>query len=266
MRMNTTVVHTFVLMTIVAIITNASFTGVGIDTVELGLTGTYNAVLWGSLSLPDSDAREGANQQVLIFLGCGLLGFCLGASSVSRSDYCLFLSMFSVFHYMEFALASLSHPPRFDALLLNHGIPYASAFTAASLEHIFAPLVVAHSIRMAGLVAVVVGLTIRCTAVVTAGRAFTHLISTKRTDGHKLVTNGIYRYMRHPGYCGWFLWVSGSQLLAGNLICALTFSIVTWKFFNERIEYEESLLVSMFGSEYESYRSRTPWSGVLFIK
>lgn len=60
----------------------------------------------------------------------------------------------------------------------------------------------------------------------TAGNAFTHrLRSTKQAD-HKLVTWGIYRYLRHPAYLGWFLWSVGTQALLCNLACLVAFVLV----------------------------------------
>jgi protein-S-isoprenylcysteine O-methyltransferase len=39
----------------------------------------------------------------------------------------------------------------------------------------------------------------------------------------------------------------------------------SWKFFAERIPYEESLLLDMFGTEYQKYAERTR-IGLPFIK
>ena len=232
--------------------------------IALG-TMIYNVVLWGSLLLPDPDAREGAIQHLFIHVGCGLIGLCLGASLGRPGGFSFFLAFFSIFHFLEFGLTSVSHPARFQSLLLNHGVEYASAFSASTLEHFFSPVQFPEWVQSSGLIIAILGLIVRGTALLTAGPAFTHIISTSRKASHQLVTSGIYRYIRHPGYCGWLLWVVGSQLLAGNPICSVAFAAVTWKFFSERIEYEESLLESMFGSEYDHYRFRTTWSGVPFI-
>ena len=48
-----------------------------------------------------------------------------------------------------------------------------------------------------GLLMVLVGEIIRKIAVVTAGRAFTHVIRIQYEDQHQLVTHGIYRYLHH---------------------------------------------------------------------
>ncbi|XP_024030945.1 protein-S-isoprenylcysteine O-methyltransferase B [Morus notabilis] len=51
-----------------------------------------------------------------------------------------------------------------------------------------------------GLAMVVVGEIIRVTAIITAAKAFTLvIIRTRRDERHKLVTQGIYKYVRNLG-------------------------------------------------------------------
>lgn len=82
-------------------------------------------------------------------------------------------------------------------------------------------------------------------------------------DEHKLITDGIYRYIRHPMYLGFLLLFFGFSLSFQSLI--LTLLIVTGLFavFRRRMDMEERLLGSLFGKEYESYVKRTrrliPW-------
>ncbi|KAL2521688.1 Protein-S-isoprenylcysteine O-methyltransferase B [Forsythia ovata] len=116
-----------------------------------------------------------------------------------------------------------------------------------------------------GLVLVVIGEIIRKLAIVTAGRAFTHLIKRYHEDHHKLVTHGVYRYTRHPGYCGFFIWSVGTQIMLCNPLSTLAFAVVVLRFFQQRIPYEEYFLQQFFGSEYEDYSRRTS-SGIPFLK
>lgn len=202
-----------------------------------------------------------------IWVGVTILGACAGLSSLSGSFFGMFLLMFCFFHFSEFALISFEHRnPRFDSLLLNHGSKYASAFTFSIIEFILSPFTLLPLFRFVGMVTAMIGLLLRAMALWTAGSAFTHLIVTRRSSTHTLVTTGVYAFMRHPGYAGWWLWVSGAQLLAGNLVSFICFSIVTWIFFKDRIEYEETLLLDMFGNEYRRYKQRTRFSGVPWIQ
>lgn len=205
--------------------------------------------------------------QLGILLGTAILSITFSLGSLSLSRFGVFVMLFSYFHFSEYAFITLGHKrANFDAMMLNHGFRYALAFSLASLEYFLSPFRLPDWTFTLGLLIALVGLFVRGLSLLTAGSAFTHLIATSRHPTHRLITGGIYSLMRHPGYFGWFLWVTGAQLLVGNPVCSVGFTVVTWLFFKERIEYEESLLVDMFGSEYVKYRQRTEWSGVPFIK
>ncbi|KAK3260814.1 hypothetical protein CYMTET_30249, partial [Cymbomonas tetramitiformis] len=62
-----------------------------------------------------------------------------------------------------------------------------------------------------GLGGVIIGEFLRKTGMITAGRSFTHCIRTSKKPEHQLVTWGIYRYIRHPGYLGWLVWSISTQ-------------------------------------------------------
>lgn len=98
-------------------------------------------------------------------------------------------------------------------------------------------------------------------AQVTAAHNFTHLVQTQRRPQHTLVTRGVYRWVRHPGYSGWMAWAVGTQLLLCNPLCTAAFAAAAWRFFSSRIAYEDELLASFFGAPYERYRSTVP-SGI----
>ncbi|CAN0453530.1 unnamed protein product, partial [Hapterophycus canaliculatus] len=34
----------------------------------------------------------------------------------------------------------------------------------------------------------------------------------QREESHQLVTSGVYRFLRHPSYFGWFWWSLGTQV------------------------------------------------------
>ena len=54
------------------------------------------------------------------------------------------------------------------------------------------------------------------------------------------------------------------QLTLLNPICFLSYTIVSWKFFNQRIQSEEVILLNFFGKEYIEYQKRVP-TGILGI-
>ena len=75
---------------------------------------------------------------------------------------------------------------------------------------------------------------------------------------HRLVTHGVYAWLRHPAYFGWFWWSVGTQLLLCNPVCVFAYAYASYRFFRNRIPYEEQHLLRMFpNDEYAAYRRRT---------
>ncbi|KAL6970798.1 protein-S-isoprenylcysteine O-methyltransferase [Sarracenia purpurea var. burkii] len=116
-----------------------------------------------------------------------------------------------------------------------------------------------------GLLMIVIGEIIRKAAIITAGQSFTHLIRIYHEEHHKMVTHGVYRFVRHPSYSGFFIWSIGTQIMLCNPISTIAFAVVVWNFFARRIPYEEFFLRQFFGSDYDEYAGRVP-SGVPFVK
>lgn len=97
-----------------------------------------------------------------------------------------------------------------------------------------------------------------------AGSNFNHIVQKEKHAGHRLVTDGVYAYLRHPSYFGFFWWSMGTQLVLGNVVCLVGFAVVLGRFFRRRVRREEELLVGFFGEEYRAYRART-WVGIPFV-
>jgi protein-S-isoprenylcysteine O-methyltransferase len=120
------------------------------------------------------------------------------------------------------------------------------------------------SILLFGAVLVVLSQLLRSAAMKQAGMSFNHFIQTMKKDNHVLVTDGVYTYLRHPSYTGFFFWCIGTQILLGNFINTLVFSIASWHFFQRRITFEEESLCRIFGDEYPEYVSRS-YLGIPFV-
>jgi protein-S-isoprenylcysteine O-methyltransferase len=112
-----------------------------------------------------------------------------------------------------------------------------------------------------GLVLVVLGQFVRSLGMITAASNFHHYVQEYKALGHKLITHGIYGFMRHPSYFGFFHWTLGLHILLFNPICILTHSAILYYFFNDRIAHEERFLVRFFGGDYVAYRKKV-WSGM----
>jgi protein-S-isoprenylcysteine O-methyltransferase Ste14 len=98
------------------------------------------------------------------------------------------------------------------------------------------------------------GGALRIWPVFVLGRRFSGLVAIQ--PGHTLVTNGIYRAIRHPSYLGLLLAALGWGLAfrsgVGLLLTALLIPPLV-----ARMNAEERLLRTHFGREYDAYRART---------
>ncbi|XP_008804909.1 probable protein-S-isoprenylcysteine O-methyltransferase [Phoenix dactylifera] len=189
----------------------------------------------------------------------------------ARIQLLRFLAAVLFFHGSEYILAASIHgrsSVTLSSLLISK--QYAVAMICALLEYkielvFFPELKENWWMSNIGLMMVIIGEVIRKAAVLTARRSFTHTIRVYYENHHQLITHGIYRFMRHPGYCGFFIWATGTQLMLCNPICIVAFTMVTWRFFYRRIRFEEFFLRQFFGSQYVEYARRVP-SGLPFIK
>ncbi|KAL9231906.1 hypothetical protein vseg_007067 [Gypsophila vaccaria] len=182
-----------------------------------------------------------------------------------------FVAAIVFFHASEYALAVGTHGRSnvtLRSLLIskNYIVAMIGSLIEYWLEITFFPELKEYWwISNLGLALVIIGEVIRKVAMITAGRSFTHLIKIRHEEHHRLITHGIYRFVRHPGYCGFFIWSVGSQIMLLNPVCTLGFAVVVWKFFAGRIPYEEFFLRQFFDGEYDEYAQRVP-SGVPFIQ
>uniref|UniRef100_A0A1I7U5R7 Protein-S-isoprenylcysteine O-methyltransferase n=1 Tax=Caenorhabditis tropicalis TaxID=1561998 RepID=A0A1I7U5R7_9PELO len=216
------------------------------------------------------------NEAILMpaaFLGCtvsiSLLYSITNEGEVSEHLSRYFFFLFT-FHFTEFVFTALTNRRslRPDSFLLNHSVGYWLAAGISWIEFLIEawlfPGIKCYSILWIGTIGCIIGEICRKLAMVHAGIGFTHrLAMTKRVD-HRLVKDGIYAYMRHPGYFGWFLWAISTQLILCNPICFIVYAYVTWQFFSSRIYDEEKDLIAFFGDAYTEYQ-QTVWIGVPFV-
>src|SRR5690242_11542193 len=105
-----------------------------------------------------------------------------------------------------------------------------------------------------GAIAIVAGEGIRLAGVATAGTVTRRRSRTVQ----RLVTYGIFAWVRNPLYVGNFLLWIGFTIISGVLwflpiaivIFAIEYSLI--------VRYEEGVLESIFGAEYLAYKQSTP--------
>ncbi len=76
-------------------------------------------------------------------------------------------------------------------------------------------------------------------------------------EGHKLMTEGIYRYIRHPMYASQWLWVIAQTLLLQNWLAGPMDLVFFVLFYFMRVSAEEKMLVDTFGDQYREYMKKT---------
>ena len=76
-------------------------------------------------------------------------------------------------------------------------------------------------------------------------------------ESHRLVTNGIYRRMRHPMYTGLFLMAIAQALLLPNWLAGPAYLVTHGLLFAFRVGPEERLMREKFGQAYDDYAART---------
>lgn len=182
-----------------------------------------------------------------------------------------YLCFLTFFHFSEFLTIAIANPASLsiDSFMLNHSYTYAAALSVSWVEYFieiyfFPELKDMFTISAIGVVFCVFGETLRKTAMITANTNFHHIVQTVKRDNHHLITHGVYRICRHPGYVGWYYWAVGTQLILINPFCFVLYALCIWKFFHDRIFVEEVTLINFFGSEYLNYKKRVI-SGLPFI-
>ncbi|KAJ5542933.1 hypothetical protein N7535_005355 [Penicillium sp. DV-2018c] len=191
-----------------------------------------------------------------------------------------FIASLSLFHFLEFYVTAQYNTRRatITAFLLSsngwaYNVAHGSAVVECIVSHVFWPgqttagrmLVFTEPfygsdvsvLLVGGFVLLVVGQVVRTIAMAQAASNFNHHVQSRRQQGHVLVNTGLYRYLRHPSYFGFFWWGLGTQLILGNVVCFVGYALVLWRFFYNRIKREEAYLISFFGDEYVQYRKAT---------
>jgi protein-S-isoprenylcysteine O-methyltransferase Ste14 len=82
-------------------------------------------------------------------------------------------------------------------------------------------------------------------------------ISLEIREPHMLVTQGVYRHVRHPMYTAFWLWAVAQALLLPNWIAGFAGLVGFGILFFGRVAREERLMLEKFGDDYRTYMSRT---------
>lgn len=108
--------------------------------------------------------------------------------------------------------------------------------------------------RYGGVVLYTIGLFVMNWAIILLGRHFSVQVTVQ--EDHQLVTDGPYRYVRHPRYLGILICFTGVALIFASVIAlglaALLLVVLHW-----RIHDEEALMAESLPKEWASYAAKT---------
>ncbi|CCJ31411.1 unnamed protein product [Pneumocystis jirovecii] len=146
-----------------------------------------------------------------------ILGFVMGSSFLSSfhvnfSQLTIYFVFLSLFHFLEFWITALYNP-------LNASISCRIPIFSSNKNK--------HS-NFQGFVIACFGQICRTLSMIHATQNFSHKISLKKVKEHVLVTNGIYRWIRHPSYFGFFFWAIGSQIMLLNPLSSIAYTVILW--------------------------------------
>ena len=82
-------------------------------------------------------------------------------------------------------------------------------------------------------------------------------ISLEVRQNHQLVTDGIYRHIRHPMYLALLVYSVGQVLVVPNWIAGPSYSVAMVLLVAFRLGREERMMREEFGEGYDAYMRRT---------
>jgi protein-S-isoprenylcysteine O-methyltransferase Ste14 len=158
-------------------------------------------------------------------------------------------------------LSKIKKSFREDWTLLPFLITVLTGFLVAILDFVLLQNLKFQISAIVGLFLLVIGGYFRTKARLELKKkaGFDNLVSTSRlkiVEGHRLVTDGLYKHLRHPLYLGEILRNFGIVSLFSSGY-GLLFIMIGTIFLLFRINAEEIMLVKAFGSDYEDYKRKT---------
>ena len=82
-------------------------------------------------------------------------------------------------------------------------------------------------------------------------------ITLEVRENHQLITQGVYRRIRHPMYLALLLYSFGQALVLPNWVAGPSYLVSLGLLLTLRIGPEERMMLEAFGEDYERYMART---------
>jgi protein-S-isoprenylcysteine O-methyltransferase len=203
-----------------------------------------------------------------------LIGLCLSivfSFSISMTFFTdsiyyplyIYFTTLCIYHYSEYLSVLIYHFEMVSCeyYLINHSKNWVISTLISFAEFIigtyfFDKYKKIKIFFIIGLLMTIVGQYFRIASLYTGKKNFTHRIRYDKANDHELITHGVYSLSRHPSYFGFYLWSVGIEVMCCNPICTIAFTIVLFKFFENRIIVEEGFLIQFFGQKYLDYKKK----------
>jgi protein-S-isoprenylcysteine O-methyltransferase Ste14 len=141
------------------------------------------------------------------------------------------------------------------AVIVLQGLGFLVAFLAAWIAPPWARFPNQHAAFWIGMALVIAGATLRRMCFRALGESFTGEVRV-RPDQH-VVTDGPYRWVRHPSYSAGTLLAVGMGITLGTWLGALVAGALTLISYAYRVSVEERALLDGLGDSYRDYMTRT---------
>lgn len=137
------------------------------------------------------------------------------------------------------------------------GVMSGAFFRSESVPDFMRSWLLPHFCYYIGVVFIILGVVIRCTAVLTLKKAFTLHVQT--TNDQHLIKTGLYHFVRNPAYTGSIVSLLGVALAYRSIPGAISVIIVCLICYGIRIHVEETALKNQFHDEFVRYCKETKY-------
>ncbi len=138
---------------------------------------------------------------------------------------------------------------------------FALAFLPFADRRNIAVVIIPTTIRWVGLILFTIGILFVLWSSISLGKFYSADVTIQ--EGHQLITNGLYRTIRHPRYLGGILLGFGLSLLFRSWV-GLIASICFIGLILFRIQDEEKCMLREFGEDWDTY-CKNSWRMLPFL-
>lgn len=137
------------------------------------------------------------------------------------------------------------------------GVSAGKVLRGADMPDFIQNLLFPHFIYYLGIILIVIGVMIRCAAVITLRHAFTHNVQT--SENQHLIQHGLYKCVRNPAYTGSILSLIGVTFSYRSVAAFISVVFVSAFCYGLRIKVEEKALQKQFGSAFDIYCNKVKY-------